>query len=74
MARRELVEEQKRKILDALRKAASRPGDLSLKEIAQITGMSRITAAKYIRELIGEGRIEVSREIGNVVLYRIKKR
>ncbi|RLI19249.1 hypothetical protein DRO49_00870 [Candidatus Bathyarchaeota archaeon] len=74
MARRELVEEQKRKILDALREAASRPGDLSLKEIAQITGMSRITAAKYIRELIGEGRIEVSREIGNVVLYRIKKR
>ena len=74
MARRELVEEQKKKILDALREAASRPGDLSLKEIAQITGMSRITAAKYIRELIGEGRIEVSREIGNVVLYRIKKR
>ena len=36
MARRELVEEQKRKILDALREAASRPGDLSLKEIAQI--------------------------------------
>lgn len=65
------TEYQKQKILEQIKKA--HPLDLSLKEIAKATQMSRITVSKYLGILKAEGKIEVARRIGNVVLYRIKK-
>ncbi len=66
-----ITERQKRKVLDEFRKA--HPSDLSLKEVTKATGISRITASKYLGILKAEGKIEVSRRIGHVVLYRIRE-
>ena len=41
-------------IINALRK---HPEGLMLIEIAKITGMNRMTVAKYVHELLGEGSI-----------------
>jgi DNA-binding transcriptional ArsR family regulator len=64
----------KDKILRALEEAFAAPGDLSIVEIAKATGMSDITASKYVSVLEAEGKIEVSRRVGRAIFYRIKKR
>lgn len=66
-----MSKEVKEKILKELEKVF--PCDLSITEIAQKVGISDITASKYVNVLQAEGRIEVSRKIGNAVLYRIRK-
>lgn len=62
--------ETKEKILKELKNVY--PCDLSLGEIAKKIGVSDITASKYVSVLQAEGKIEISRKIGNAVLYRIK--
>jgi predicted transcriptional regulator len=44
----------KKLIVNALRE---HPEGLMLKEIAKITGMNRLTVAKYVHELMGNGSI-----------------
>jgi DNA-binding transcriptional ArsR family regulator len=67
-----MSEEMKEKIVEELRHI--HPCDLSLGEIAKKIGISDITASKYISVLQAEGKIEISRRIGNAILYRIKKK
>ena len=66
-----MSEETKRKILEELKKV--QPCDLSMGEIAEKVGISDITASKYVSTLRAEGRIEISRKVGNAVFYRIKR-
>lgn len=49
------------------------PCDLSMDEIAEKVGISDIIASKYVSTLKAEGRIDISRKVGNAVFYRIKK-
>lgn len=65
----ELAEKQKERIIRVLKKSDL---DLTQVEIARRSGMNRTTAAKYLRELIGEGKI-AERTIGKYTLYRVKK-
>jgi len=67
-----MSKEMTEKILDELRHVD--PCDLSLGEIARKIGISDITASKYISVLQAEGKIEISRRIGNAVLYRVKEK
>ena len=60
------------KILDCLKKAA--PKDLSIEEIAGITGIHRNTVSKYVFALQKEGRIILSRQLGNAKLYTAQER
>ncbi|MEM5867093.1 MAG: winged helix-turn-helix domain-containing protein [Candidatus Aenigmatarchaeota archaeon] len=66
-----MSKEVKEKILTELEKVF--PCDLSIIEIAQRVGISDITASKYVSVLQAEGKIEISRRIGNAILYRLKK-
>ena len=67
----QMSEEKKNQILRALKEVY--PCDLCVVEIADKVGISRITASRYIAELKGEGKIEVTRKFGKVVFYRLKK-
>jgi len=67
-----MSKEIKEKIVKELEKVF--PCDLSISEIAQKVGISDITASKYVSVLQAEGKIEVSRKIGNAVLFRLKKK
>lgn len=49
------------------------PGGLTIQKLSKLAGMSRITATKYIHELIGEGKI-LERRIGVARLLFSKKR
>lgn len=62
---------QKEKILSVLRKA--RPLDLTQAEIARKTGMHRHTVIVYLEQLVKEGKIKKTREIGKYKLYTIGK-
>jgi DNA-binding Lrp family transcriptional regulator len=66
-----MSKEIKEKIIKELEKVF--PCDLSITEIAEKVGISDITASKYVSVLQAEGKIEVSRRIGNAVLFRLKK-
>jgi DNA-binding IclR family transcriptional regulator len=59
------------KVLDCLRKAA--PKDLSIEEIAKVTGIHRNTVSKYVFALQKEGKVTLSRELGNAKLYTVKE-
>ena len=60
----------KRTIIDILKK---HPEGLTLQKIAKSSGMSRLTATKYVHELIGEGKIH-QREVGMAKLCYLKDR
>ena len=61
---------QKDKIFEILKK---HPEGLTLQRISKITNMSRITATKYVHELIGEGRV-YQRQVGVAKLCYVKER
>jgi len=60
----------KRTIVDVLKK---HPEGLTLQKVAKLSSMSRLTATKYIHELMGEGVIS-QREVGMAKLCYIKDR
>lgn len=59
------------KILDCLKKAA--PKDLSIEELADMTGIHRNTVSKYIFALQAQGKVVLSRQLGNAKLYTAKE-
>jgi len=59
------------KILECLKKAA--PKDLSIEEIAETTRIHRNTVSKYVFALEKEGKVILSRQLGNAKLYTIKE-
>lgn len=60
----------KKKIVETLRK---HPEGLTLNKVAKLTSMSRLTATKYIHELIGQGRV-YQRKVGMAKLCYLKER
>ncbi|MDI6826316.1 MAG: helix-turn-helix domain-containing protein [Candidatus Aenigmarchaeota archaeon] len=60
----------KKAIIEVLKK---HPEGLTLQKIAKLTGMNRLTATKYVHELIGEGRI-YQRGVGMAKLCYLKER
>ena len=60
----------KQLITDMLKK---HPEGLTLQKIANLTQMSRLTATKYIHELMGEGRV-YQRNVGMAKLCYLKDR
>jgi len=66
------AEKQKEKILKELEKVY--PCDLSTLEVAKATKTSKLTAEKYLKILEASNDIEISRKIGRVFLYRMKKK
>lgn len=59
-----------KKIVECLRNAA--PKDLSIEEIADLTHISRNTVSKYVLALEAQGKIVLSRRLGNSKLYTVK--
>jgi predicted transcriptional regulator len=57
-------------ILDILKE---HPDGLTIQEVSKLAKMSRITATKYVHELIGEGKI-VERKIGIARLLFLKEK
>ena len=66
----EMMGESSRKVLEVLKRAA--PRDLSIDEIAELVKMHRNTASKYVYALEREGKVAMTRQIGNAKLYSIK--
>jgi len=60
----------KKIIIDTLKKHAE---GLTLQKIADLTNMSRLTATKYIHELMGEGKV-YQRNVGMAKLCYLKER
>jgi len=60
----------KKLIIETLKK---HPEGLTLQKIANLTDMSRLTATKYVHELIGEGKI-YQRSVGMAKLCYLKER
>ena len=60
----------KKLIIDNLKK---HPEGLTLQKIANLTNMSRLTATKYIHELMGEGKV-YQRNVGMAKLCYLKER
>jgi DNA-binding IclR family transcriptional regulator len=58
------------RILKYLRKAA--PMDLSIEEISALTGAHRNTVSKYVYALEKQGKIRMTRRLGNAKLYTAK--
>lgn len=50
------------------------PRDLSIGEIAEKAKLSKPTASTWLKVLEAEGKIEISRKVGNAVFYRLKKK
>jgi response regulator of citrate/malate metabolism len=67
---RTITTRQKEKIMNILKK---HPEGLTIQKISDILGMSRITATKYIHELIGEKRV-YQRKVGVAKLCYAKDR
>ena len=63
--------EIKLKILELLR--GIYPQDLSIGEVAKQLGIARSTASSWLKVLAAEGKIEISRKVGNAIFYRFKK-
>lgn len=49
------------------------PEGLTLEKIAKLTGMSRLTATKYVHELLGEGKV-YQRKVGMAKLCYLRER
>ena len=62
--------EPKKLILETLKK---HPEGLTLQKISELTKMSRLTATKYVHELIGSGII-YQRKVGIAKLCYLKER
>jgi len=60
----------KKLIVEMLKK---HPEGLTLQKISNLTKMSRLTATKYVHELMGEGRI-YQRSVGMAKLCYLKER
>lgn len=60
----------KKLIIETLKK---HPEGLTLQKISDLTDMSRLTATKYVHELIGEGKI-YQRSVGMAKLCYLKER
>jgi DNA-binding IclR family transcriptional regulator len=60
-----------KQVLECLKKAA--PKDLSIEEVAAATGIHRNTVSKYVFALEKEGRVMLSRQLGNAKLYTVKE-
>jgi DNA-binding IclR family transcriptional regulator len=60
----------KKLIIDTLKR---HPEGLTLQRISNLTNMSRLTATKYVHELIGEGKI-YQRSVGMAKLCYLKER
>ena len=60
----------KKLIVDTLKK---HPEGLTLQKISNLTKMSRLTATKYVHELMGEGKI-YQRSVGMAKLCYLKER
>ena len=60
------------KILNELEKV--HPCDLSVGEVAQKARISDPTASTYLRILMAEEKLEITRKVGNAVFYRIRKK
>jgi PAS domain S-box-containing protein len=60
-------EENREKILGLLK---DNPRGLNIREIAELIGMSRMSAAKYLDVLTAEGKIEV-RSMGNAKVFHV---
>jgi len=65
-----MKEEPKKLILDILEK---HPEGLTLQKIASLTNMNRLTATKYVHELIGQG-VVYQRKVGVAKLCYLKER
>ena len=59
------------KILGCLRKSA--PKDMSIEELAQATGIHRNTVSKYVFALEKQGKLLMTRSLGNAKMYTIGK-
>ncbi len=64
------IKHSKKQIVEALKK---HPEGLTIGKVAKLSKMSRITATKYIQELIGERKIR-ERRIGVARLLFLKER
>lgn len=64
------IKEPKKTIFGILKK---HPEGLTLHSIAKLSGMNRLTATKYVHELLGEGRI-YQRQVGKAKLCYLKER
>jgi len=58
------------RVLEALKRSA--PRDLSIDEISDVTGSHRNTVSKYVYALEKEGKITMTRQVGNAKLYTVK--
>ena len=66
-----MSEEKKRKIISELKKIY--PCDLSIREVSQKVQLSDPTTSTYLKVLEAEGKVEVSRKVGNAIFYRLKR-
>ncbi|MBU5688561.1 MAG: helix-turn-helix domain-containing protein [Candidatus Aenigmarchaeota archaeon] len=64
------MSDPKQSIIELLKK---HPEGLTLQKIAQLTNMNRLTATKYVHELIGAGII-YQRKVGVAKLCYLKER
>lgn len=58
-------------VVECLRRAA--PRDLSIEEIANLTGLHRNTISKYVYGLEMKGKIVKTREVGRAKFYTIRR-
>jgi len=65
------MSDTKVKIMNELKRI--HPCDLSAGEVAKRVKASDPTASTYLRILAAEGKVEVSRKVGNAVFYKFKK-
>ena len=64
--------ESKDKVFDVVKKAY--PVDLPIAEVARQAKLNRVTASTWLKVLEAEGKIEVSRKVGQAVFFRLKKK
>jgi len=64
------VSEAQTIVFECLRKVA--PKDLSIEEIANVTGFHRNTISKYVYGLEMKGKIVKTREVGRAKFYSIE--
>lgn len=60
----EIQSDTKAEIMETVEKSDK---DLSIKEIAEKTGMHRNTVSKYVTVLNAEGKLKVTRRVGNAI-------
>jgi len=65
---------QAQKIMDCLKKQPASQRDLTIEEIADLTGIHRNTVSKYVYGLEKEGKILMTRQVGAAKLYTVKEK